>query len=100
MENPIEVQIDPLALEGIQNLMNPKTFDVYKKSWMDFINFAGVSILRKPDEEDFRRYLEKKRDAGLCGNSISSIYSHLNKFFIQLYGERLGVSAKQEPINP
>ena len=91
-KNEIQVQIDPLALDGIAKLMNPKTFEVYKKTWLDFLNFSGVNLLKRPDEADFRGYLEKKRSAGLCGNTVSGIYSHLNKFFIQLYGERLGVS--------
>ena len=102
MASSNQIKIDPLVLNGIAELMNPKTFAVYKKTWLDFINFSGINVDRRPDEADFRGYLEKKRNAGLCGNTVSTIYSHLNKFFIQLYGERLGVSQELNPskVNP
>ena len=87
--------INPLNVEIVEKVMkDQKTFFVYKKTWMDFVVTSGISIENEPKEEDFAQYLELKRAGGLAGTTMKSIYSHLNKFYCQLYNKRLNVSKK------
>ena len=84
--------VDPLDLEPARKLMIEKTFQVYSKTWLCFVSFAGITVEKLPEEKDFERFIEHKRTSGLCGSTMRSVYSHLNKFMIQLYNKRLGVS--------
>ena len=91
----LQGNIDPTLIEnshGIFKLMSEKTFRVYKRSWLEFVTFSGIHVERQPAEADFQGFFDMKRDAGLCGNSIRCIYSHLNKVFKVIYGRNLGVS--------
>ena len=90
----VKLEIDPHQLGGVFRLMTAKSFHIYKNTWLDFVQFAGISVEKKPTEEDFSRFFEMKRNAGLSGNTIRSAYSHLNKIFLNLYNQRLGVSTK------
>ena len=88
----VKLEIDPHELGGVFRLMTAKSFNVYKTSWLDFIQFAEITVNKAPVEEDFSRFFEMKRNAGLSGNTLRSIYSHVNKIFSHLYNQRLGVS--------
>ena len=88
----VKLEIDPHELGGIFRLMTPKSFAVYKTSWSDFVKFSGISVELVPTEEHFAAFFTKKREAGLSGNTIRSIYSHLNKIYTHLYNRKLGVS--------
>ena len=78
----VQLQIDPHELGGVFRLMTAKSFQVYKNTWLDFTQFAGISVEKIPKEEDFARFFEMKRNAGLSGNTIRGFYSHLNKIFL------------------
>ena len=84
----VQLQIDPHELGGVFRLMTAKSFQVYKNTWLDFTQFAGISVEKIPKEEDFARFFEMKRNAGLSGNTIRGFYSHLNKIFLNLYNQR------------
>ena len=88
----ISIRIDPLALDGVLKVMSPKSFAVYKQSWLEFIAFSGINLDRGPDESDFTNFFESKRDSGLSGNTMKCLYSHLNKIFSCLYNQKIGVS--------
>ena len=90
---PIHLRIDPLHLTGVFRLMTAKSFEVYKSSWMDFIKHSNISTENPPSEENFASFFAMKRDAGLSGSTLKSIYSHLNKIHSHLYNQKLGVSA-------
>ena len=83
--------IDPFVLTGVSKIMEAKTFEVYKKSWLEFLDFASISVLKQPKEEDFSAYFDYKRSKNLCGNYLKSIYSHLSKFFCIIYNKKLKV---------
>ena len=94
-ETTVQGKVDPTRVDNsysIFKLMSEKTFKIYKRSWMEFVTFAGVHVDREPLESDFQGFFDRKRDAGLCGNSIRCIYSHLNKVYKVIYGKNLGVS--------
>ena len=95
----VKLEIDPHELGGVFRLMTPKSFHVYKISWLDFVKFAGITVERKPEEQDFSSFFEMKRNAGLSGNSLRCCYSHLNKIFSHLYNRKLGVSTKSTTFN-
>ena len=61
----VQLQIDPHELGGVFRLMTAKSFQVYKNTWLDFTQFAGISVEKIPKEEDFARFFEMKRNAGL-----------------------------------
>ena len=88
----ISIRIDPLALDGVLKVMSPKSFRVYKTSWLEFTEFSGINLDRAPEEDDFTKFFESKRAAGLSGNTMKCLYSHLNKVFSCLYNQKIGVS--------
>ena len=90
---PASGRVDPRNLDKIANIMNSKTFKVYKSSWLEFINIYDITIEKEPEESDFQNYFARKRSLGCSGNSIKCIYSHLNKVYGQLYNIRLSVSS-------
>jgi hypothetical protein len=85
--------IDPLNLGRISNLMTPQTMEKYRKSWLEFVLFAGLTIYIMPNEDMYYSFFEKKREEDkLCGSTLWTIYQHLNKITHHLYGFRLQVS--------
>ena len=84
--------IDPCDLTRVSKLMLPATFNVYEKTWKDFVAFAKISIEKEPMEQDIEKYFEHKREKGISGNTMKTYYSHLNKILSELYNKRLGVS--------
>ena len=58
----VQLQIDPHELGGVFRLMTAKSFQVYKNTWLDFTQFAGISVEKIPKEEDFARFFEMKRN--------------------------------------
>lgn len=92
MEPQPSLKIDPLELSELMQILTKKTFSVYKVTWLDFVNFAQITVDNPPKESDFYGFFTKKRDSGFCGNSIKCVYSHLNKFYFHLYKEKLTVN--------
>ena len=86
-----EGNVDPLDLEGLLKVTNPKTFALYKSTWLDFVAFAKITQDEAPTEKDYHSYFTMKRTKGKSGNYITCIYSHLNKCHTYIYGEKLGV---------
>ena len=86
-----QIRVDPRNVDIVEPLMHPKTFHVYKKTWFDFIRNMGISEENEPDESDFINFFEKKRRGGCTGNTMKSMYSHLNKMYTHLYGMKLGI---------
>ena len=83
------LRVDPRDLRNLGSEMNIKTLNVYKKTWIEFVNMSGISVDNEPDENDFLTYFEKKRSSGCLGNTLRCNYSHLNKIYTQLYGMTL-----------
>ena len=86
--------VDPLALRSLQEILSDRTFGVYKSTWLDFVNFAKISIEKPPKESDFYDFFMNKRSLGIGGSSIRCFYSHLNKCYTHLYKEKLAVSTE------
>ena len=70
MEPQPSLKIDPLELSELMQILTKKTFSVYKVTWLDFVNFAQITVDNPPKESDFYGFFTKKRDSGFCGNSI------------------------------
>ena len=91
--------IDPFNFEPVRKVMNKeKTFNEYKKTWREFCLAHKITIEKQPCEKDFEDFFDSKRAKGLCGTSLRSMYSHLNKFMVQLYSQRLGVNCRRYDI--
>ena len=85
-------KIDPLDFEKHSKLMRDSTFDKYTRTWKDFVKEAEITFDKPPIKADFEAFFNRRREAGLCGNSIRCLYSHLNKLYHILYGRQLLVS--------
>ena len=85
--------IDPRDLNAAREVFgDEKSFQVYSKTWLDFVSFAGLNVEKAPVESNFEQYIKHKRSQGRAGSTMRCIYSHLNKFSVQLYNKSLGVS--------
>ena len=85
--------IDPRDLNAARKVFgDEKSFHVYSKTWLDFVSFAGLNVEKPPVESNFEQYIEHKRSQGRAGSTMRCIYSHLNKFLVQLYNKHLKVS--------
>jgi hypothetical protein len=88
-----KMEINPNNLTRISKLMSPATMRRYKKYWMEFIKFSGVTTQVQPTEEMYYSFIEKKRDQDkYCGNTLWAMYSALNKVTQHLYNFKLQVS--------
>ena len=74
-------EINPLEIEQYAHLLTADTFEKYAKSWKNFVLEKKIEIGKEPTKDDFYSYFEKRREDGLCGNTIRALYSHLNKMF-------------------
>jgi hypothetical protein len=87
------MEIDPQNLTRISKLMSPATMRRYKKYWIEFITFAGVTTQVQPTEEMYYSFIEKKREQDkYCGKTLWAMYSALNKVTQHLYNFKLQVS--------
>ena len=74
-------EINPLEVEKFAKLFNADTFSKYKKSWLNFVIEKKITIGKPPTKDDFESHFETRREDGLAGTTLRSLYSHLNKMF-------------------
>ena len=74
-------EINPLEIDQYAKLLSEETFGTYARKWRSFVTEKKIEIGKEPTKEDFHSYFEERREDGLCGNTIRSLYSALNKMY-------------------
>ena len=74
-------EINPLEIEKFAKLLSKDTFSKYSKSWKNFVVEKKITIGKPPCKEDFESFFETRRENGLAGTTIRSLYSHLNRMY-------------------
>ena len=69
--------------------MDEQTKSKYAKTWIAFCDTYGISIDKIPIEADFMDFFKQKKESGTRYGTMKSIYSHLNKACITIYGWQL-----------
>ena len=69
--------------------MENKTRKRYRKTWLNFINFHGITSDNEPVEEDFTNWFAIRKSNGMCLTTLKAEYSHINKCVQILYGYSL-----------
>ena len=88
--------INPLEVSAYSKLMTEATFNKYKSSWIEFCREENITCDNPPKKENFEKFFESKREAGMAGTTIRSLYSHLNKMYECVYSRQLKVSLEIE----
>ena len=74
--------------EILKELIPQKSTHAYEKCWSDFRAFCHTA--GEPQEEDYLRYFHfLRKEKGLKGSSIWSMYSRLNSFHQRTFGTKL-----------
>ena len=69
--------------------MDEQTKSKYVKTWNTFCDTYGISIDKIPIEANFMDFFKQKKESGTKYGTMKSIYSHLNKACIAIYGWQL-----------
>ena len=67
-----------------------QTQKLYKRDWLQFVEFSGLTEDSIPDENMFTNFLKFRRTTGkLCGNSIQTLLSTLSTMTLHFYNFKI-----------
>ena len=89
------LKIDPTKLDCCDNILQAATREIYKKRWLQCVEWTGMSEDKPPTADMFFGWFKHIRiQNNYSGNSMHSIYSAISKIYRRLYHRQLSVSFK------